>query len=230
MHGVCPLADSGATADTDGYAAIQDFYFVTRDLDYDGAVKWQTSSGFMLNVRHFKGHGPTETNLRAYSFTGRAGGRFYGIADHRNIRKGSTPRSPLFRKVYLEKTHNPITFYGMNLERGGVQRHVRQNPFFEAVECANVRVLGCKSEPDDGVMFRFDSCRNFMLSSLFTHRETDYPLMEITGESANYEVALVGCAANEHVLVAPFEDIRRSDLLVLMRQGAVDNGVFGGAE
>ena len=217
------------TQNTRGYAALQDLFLYTSDRIYQGGVKWQISSGFILNVRNFQGHENREKNARAWEFSGQAGGKFYSITDHRNISKSvSRPESAAHRKVYIDRTTNPITFYGLNLERGGNQRFKPQNPFCEIRNASNVRLLGMKAEPDEGHMIQISNSKNITVASLVTHRANGPAMIALEGSYDDVELAIVTQKANSNVLIQPFNDIRKNQMLALFRKGKVDHGIFDG--
>lgn len=224
------------TADAAGFVVLQDLYLGNRNLDFDGALHWRTSNGFILNLRGFLAPSNTEKDVRNFKFSGRAGGRFYGIAHHRNIdnrplRGGGQPPpdSDRYRKFLFERTSNPITFYGLNVERGGEKRDTPQPaPFVEMIGCRNIRVLGAKTEPDTGPAFALVDSRNISLVGLNTHRETGYPLLSLGGGCADIELALIGNRTNSRAtpLIEPFADITEAALVVLFRQGGFAHTEF----
>lgn len=186
------------TPDMKGYVSIHDLAFDVPDESYFGAIKWQTSDGFIYNVRNYLSSGHLELNKHNYEFTGNAGGKFYGISEHNNfalykVPPGQTPSAhPDFRKVYIEGTSNPLIFYGLNLERGGGARNeVMQYPFFEAVNAQNIRVNGSKAETD-GPVYRLSNVKNFMLTSLLgTQRINGKTVLHIDAASDNIEMAML---------------------------------------
>jgi hypothetical protein len=220
------------TPDAEGFVAIQDLFISTRDLDFDGGIHWRTSDGFILNVRNYLGFANHERNVRAWLFTGHAGGRVYSLQDHRNILPGIVPASAEHRKVLVRGTSRPLTFYGLNVERGGEKRNIVQpHPFVELLDAQNVRILGTKTEPDTGPAFRFTNSRNAVITGLCTHRITGAPYLVLApgdGATTNIEAIHVGTRANSStsLLIAPFADIRENELVVLFRQGSFDSAVF----
>lgn len=212
-----------------GWNALQDLYFGTRDRKNDGAIHWQISHGFILNVRASLDNGIMEYESQTYRFSGNAGGKFYGITDHRNIFDiKSTPLSPNFRKVIVENTKNPITFYGLNLERGGTPRDKTSPPFLDIVNASNIRVLGWKCEPDLGAVVRLSNAKNIKISSLFTHRISDYPLVVIVNGSNHIEINFLGTkqASLGKPMILPYTDILKNHLLVSFRKGVFNDSIF----
>ena len=212
------------TEDADGEAIVRNLFLETLDKDFQGGVHWRSSGGYMMNVRNFRGHGNMERDNRSYWFTGRAGGRFFGVADHRNIKRGQSPLSSKHRKVLIEGTSNSIVFYGLNLERGGYPNKARANPFFEAINSSNIAVLGAKTEPDRGAVFRISGCKNVLITSVFTHRKNPSPLVDLGDNpmsNRRIELALLGTGEEDGTesMVEPYQDIRVEDLLVYLRHG-----------
>jgi len=216
------------TDNTTGYCVIQDLYAHTHDNDFEGGFRWRAASGFMLNVRNFDGFGNAEKNVRAYAFEGNAGGKFYAITDHRNINVDN-PSSSLFRKVYIRNTSNPITFYGCNIERGGSHKFKPLNPFIEITDAQNIRILGMKMEIDEGVFIKIKNSDNICLTSLFTHRPSNHPVIDLNSGSDNIEIGPLGVGDNQGAgenLIQQYSNLKHNDLLVLLRKGNFDHGAF----
>ncbi len=212
------------TEDADGETIVRNLFLETQDRDFQGGVHWRSSGGYMMNVRNFRGHGNMERDNRSYWFTGQAGGRFYGVADHRNIKRGQSPLSSKHRKVLIEGTSNPIVFYGLNLERGGYPNEARAHPFFEAINSRNIAVLGAKTEPDRGAVFRITGSEDVLITSVFTHRKNPAPLVDLSDDpmsNRRIELALLGTGeeVGTESMVEPYRDIRVNDLLVYLRHG-----------
>jgi hypothetical protein len=138
--------------------------------DFLGGMRWRVGRNSV--ARRFRcslrpGH--AETNYHNYEVTGNGGGRWYGFHDHASVRRNSGPPHPQYRKVYIaHTTGQPISFYGLNLERGGSQRGDRQHPFFEAIGARNIRSFGSKVETE-GTVFRFERCENVLVSTCVAH-------------------------------------------------------------
>ncbi|NBB80493.1 MAG: hypothetical protein GVY36_13795, partial [Verrucomicrobia bacterium] len=144
---------------------------------------------FVHGIRNYRGPGHSEQNKHNYEFTGNAGGKFYGIVDHANLYNDSTA-DPNFRKVFIENTSNPITFYGLNLERGGFPRPKTQYPFAEIKNASNIRVLGCKTETY-GTVFKIDNTNNILITNVFSHLAHEDPLIDITANSTDFMISQV---------------------------------------
>jgi hypothetical protein len=193
-----------STENKTGYAAIQDMAFDVPNQDYFGAIHWQISSGFILNVRNYLGPGHNERNKHNYEFTGNAGGKAYGISEHNNIFKGATP-DPNFRKVYIQGTSNPLTFYGLNLERGGDERNIIQYPFCEAVNASNLRFYGTKPE-NWGVVYKFSNCNNITVTGLMnTSRDCHDATVVLDNGTDNVEICITQMLDNNNAKEA-FDD------------------------
>ncbi|MBM3855699.1 MAG: hypothetical protein FJ399_21525 [Verrucomicrobia bacterium] len=161
--------DTEDAAEADTY--LLDLAVDTPDgSDYLGGMRWRVGRNSVARrFRCFLRAGHAETNFHNYEITGNGGGRWYGFHDHASVRRNSGPPHPLYRKVFLaHTTGQPITFYGLNLERGGAQRGDRQHPFFEAIGASNIRSFGSKVETE-GPVFRFERCENVLVSTCVSH-------------------------------------------------------------
>lgn len=216
------------TQDGDGEVVVENFFLSTRDLKFDGGVHWRSSGGHCLNIRVVEGHGRSERENAIFEYSGSAGGSMYAVTDHRNLLDNRLPESERFRKVRIVGTHNPLTFYGLNLERGGAQRKVVASPFLEVRDASNIRIFGMKSEPDEGTPVRLENVRNLLLASFATHRDTGHPFIEVVGE-ASLELAFIfgGSGQSPIDLVSPFAGISKKDVLVHLVLGdGFDDDVF----
>lgn len=161
--------DTEDAADADTY--LLDVAVDTPDgTDFLGGMRWRVGRNSV--ARRFRcslrpGH--AETNYHNYEITGNGGGRWYGFHDHASLRRNSGPSHPQYRKIFIAgTTGQPISFYGLNLERGGTQRGDRQHPFFEAIGARNIRTFGSKVETE-GTVFRFERCENVLVSTCVSH-------------------------------------------------------------
>jgi hypothetical protein len=220
------------TPDTEGKVVIQDLAFDTPDKPHYGAVKWQTSNGYMLNLRNYMASSRSEFDSHNWEFCGNAGGKFYGLADHGQIRR-RLQTGPDFYKVYVSGTFNPITFYGLNLERGGVLGNTPQNPYFTAVNSSNIRIFGAKTETD-GQVFSFSACDNIMVSAILTHvhmtnEPVDPAIVALKDGTKNVELSLIFCPHRKEVPMIMDEagnTLKRSEFLGLYRLGRFKTEVF----
>ena len=210
-----------STAAGDGAVIVENLFLATRDLPFEGGIHWRCSGGHWLNNRIVEGASRHERDHVVYQFSGREGGKMYAVTDHRNILKGQEPESDRHRKVRVDGTRNPLTFYGLNLERGGGQRGVLAHPFLEIADAWNVRIYGMKSEPDEGPPVRIGSIRNILLAGFNTHRNTGSPFIAIEGENNSFELALVmgGTGQTDVALVTPYETFSKEDVLVHLLEG-----------
>lgn len=210
-----------STAAGDGTVVVENLFLATRDLPFEGGMHWRCSGGHWLNVRIVEGSGRHERDQVVYRFSGEAGGKMYAVTDHRNLLQDREPESDRHRKVRVDGTHRPLTFYGLNLERGGGQRGVVAHPFVEIRHARNVRIYGMKSEPDEGPPVRLENVRNLLITSFGTHRDTGAPFIAIAGHDNSFELALVmgGNGQPTVDLVTPYTRFSKQDLLVHLVQG-----------
>ena len=218
------------TPDITGYVAIQDIMFNTPSKDYYGAIKWQTSSGFIRNVRNYLSAGGADNARHNYVFSGNAGGKFYSITDHAQLYNGKVP-STEFRKVKVDGTTNPLTFYGLNLERGGTSGDTWQNPYFEASNASNIRSYGSKTETD-GIVFRFTNCNNISINSLYAHAHLppQDPVVISLNNTTNVELNHIFCPYKTQTVTMIADGngdiVKRSDFVGNYTLGNFNSEVF----
>ena len=210
-----------STAAGDGAVVVENLFLSTRDLPFEGGMHWRCSGGHWLNNRIVEGAGRHEHDQVIYQFSGDAGGKMYAVTDHRNILKDHEAASDRHRKVRVDGTRNPLTFYGLNLERGGGQRGVVAHPFVEIRNARNVRIYGMKSEPDEGPPVRLENVRNLLITSLGTHRNTSAPFIAIAGMDNSFELALVMGGKGQPTvdLITPYTHFSKQDVLVHLVEG-----------
>jgi hypothetical protein len=115
--------------------------------DYWGSIRWRAGKNSIVrNVGFGRTSGGHERDIKRVYITGNGGGRWYNYNDHKNL--WDNPEvSENHRKVMIEGTSQPLTFYGLNLERGGnFKGVVSEFPMVEIKDASNVRILGGKSE------------------------------------------------------------------------------------
>jgi hypothetical protein len=219
------------TPDINGYVAIQDLAFDTPDQDYFGAIHWRTSTGFILNVRNYLSSGGSDKNRHNYQFSGKAGGKFFGIVDHTQLYSGKVPGAD-YRKVYITGTYNPITFYGLNLERGGRSGDTWQNPYLDAINSKNIRVYGSKTETD-GIVYSFSGCENISVNALMAHAHVppiDPVIVALKNGTKNVEITLVHCPYTSQIVTMIDDEqgdiVKRSEFAGIYRSGNFNLGVF----
>ena len=88
--------------------------------NYLGSLHWQAGKNSIIrNVWFDKSWDHNEKNMIRLYFSGNGGGRVFTYQDE----KGGTPESYSHRKVKISGTSQQLTFYGLNLERGGNKRN-----------------------------------------------------------------------------------------------------------
>jgi hypothetical protein len=222
------------TPNIDGYAVVQDMAFDIPDKNYYGGIKWQTSDGFILNVRNYLSSGWNERARINFLFTGKAGGRFFGITEQTGLYDSQLNPNPDYHKVVVEGTTNPITFYGLNLERGGNAGEVPQNPYASFINSGNIRVFGTKSETD-GLVYSISGCNNVSLNFIMAHAHianlVDSRIVGVYNNSRNIEVNIVVCPYTTTAGLTMIDDdtndyVKRDQFLGTYRIGSFDPSVF----
>lgn len=202
-----------------GEVVLESLFLAIRDIPFDGGLHWQNHGGYWLNGRIYPGSGRSEFEGTIIRFSGDAGGSLFALTDHRNLRSGSTPH-PDFRKMVIDGTHHPLTFYGLNLERGGTQRFLPANPFLDVLNSRNLRIYGMKSEPDEGTVVSLRHVDNVLVASFATHRDIAFPFFEIVGAGGLEIALLTGLKSGPpDPIVLPYTNLTEGDVLVRLQQG-----------
>lgn len=225
------------TPNIDGYAVVQDLAFNVPDKAFYGAIKWQTSNGFMLNVLNYLAASWSEKARQDYVFTGKAGGRFFGICEGTSLYNTVTTPSPDYHKLIIDGTSNPITFYGLNLERGGDTGGVPQNPFAIFTNSSNIRIFGSKTETD-GMVYSLSGCNNIsfnlIMSHAFINPLIDSKIMGISNATTNMEVNVIFCPYTASTVTMIDDEtndyVKRNEFIGTYRIGNFDPAVFDQTE
>jgi hypothetical protein len=113
------------------------------NIDYVGSLHWQAGKNSIVRNAWFdRSWDQYEKDLIRVYINGNGGGRFFNYQDE----KGSTPASSSYRKVKIDGTSQQLTFYGLNLERGGNKYPESSFPMLEIESSANIVIFGAKTE------------------------------------------------------------------------------------
>jgi len=114
-----------------------------ENANFLGSLHWQAGKNSIIrNVWFNKSWNQYEQNLIRFYISGNGGGRIFNYQDE----KGSTPNSTSFRKVKISGTSQLLTFYGLNLERGGNKYPESAFPMLEIEKSSHIRIFGAKTE------------------------------------------------------------------------------------
>lgn len=157
-----------------------------------GGVHWRSGRYSMVRrVRTSLEAGHVETNKIDYLIDGTGGGRWYSLANHLNIPDGSDIDCR-YRKLVIADTTEPVTFYGLNLERGGNKKYRPQYPFAELRNAQDVRVFGQKMENDGAKAAETDNSCNPPTTNTRTKQPTDKGIgWDIDGQSRNIYMTMI---------------------------------------
>ncbi len=167
-----------------GKALLQDIAMDPPNINFLGSLRWRLGrESSVRRVRGWFAAAKVELAIHNYELTGNGGGKWFNLLDHASpFKKATTPADPNYRKVFISKTTEPVSFYGLNLEHGGGTGRVKhQEPFLEAVGSKNIRTFGSKFE-SDGTALLFKDCQNVFVSSamgLTTKFPDDSPLIRL---------------------------------------------------
>jgi len=152
------------------------------DEDYRGSLHWQAGANSKIrNLRCDIDWTVLEHNYIRLFFSGNGGGRIFNYQDE----KGTTPSNPAHRKVKISGTSQQLTFYGLNLERGGNAYPVSTFPMLEIVNASNIMVFGGKTETSQPYATIHNSNNIFITNVMdFAHfgsYKQDYIIISGTG-------------------------------------------------
>jgi len=117
------------------------------DADYRGSVNWQAGKNSIIRDLWCDREWVTnEPNLIRLYFTNNGGGRVFNYQDEKGTDPSASGSSSLHRKVAVSGTSQPLTFYGLNLERGGGAKAQSTFPMLDISNSSNVFIFGAKSE------------------------------------------------------------------------------------
>jgi beta-glucosidase len=190
-----------------GRTIMMDLALDTPDGGIVGAVRWRAGThSIVRRVRNFLAASRVEGPGQMYRIEAPGGGRWYGFADHANERGyPAKPPHPDFRKLLVVGTDGPLTFYGLNAERGGGAKDgAPQAPFVEIRDSAHVRILGWKSETE-GTALRLSGVHSVDVTLLLANRNVAAPrhdpLVQIDAASRNVRLDGVYWPGNDGPLI-----------------------------
>ncbi|MGF1636574.1 MAG: carbohydrate-binding protein [Cyclobacteriaceae bacterium] len=120
----------------------------TRSNSFFGGAHWRAGrNSIVRNCSFGRYYGtPSEVDVQRVFISDNGGGRWYNYQDHKQYDNGGSTNNN-HRKVLVSGTSQPLSFYGLNLERGGASAgEVNSYPMLEILNSSNVRVFGAKSE------------------------------------------------------------------------------------
>ncbi len=169
--------------DADATTTLSDIALMspTHEDSFFGALHWRAGRHSVVrNVRDVfgNGHRTEALPIQAYRISGSGGGRWYSWTEHFNIRPNRIPH-PDFRKLVVEGTREPMTFYGFNPEHGGIPERTVHPTFVEVIDAKNVRFFGMKAEANGPVLW-IERSENVLLGMAFTNPiVNDFPAVVI---------------------------------------------------
>ncbi|MDP4238115.1 MAG: glycosyl hydrolase family 28-related protein [Bacteroidota bacterium] len=115
--------------------------------DYLGSLHWMVGENSIIrDVWLDRGSNKNEKDITRLYFSGNGGGRIYNYQDDKSFHGDANNNSTNHRKVKVLGTSQKLTFYGLNLERGGSFPGESSFPMLEITNSSNVLVFGAKTE------------------------------------------------------------------------------------
>ena len=114
------------------------------NVDFQGSLHWMAGANSIIRTVHFnRSWSNAEKNLIRLCFSDNGGGRVFNYQDEKGADSNLNPNH---RKVKISGTSQQLTFYGLNLERGGNLFPTSEWPMLELVNSSKVRIFGAKTE------------------------------------------------------------------------------------
>ena len=134
------------TSDDPGAVTTLSFMLIERPAQNPGLTLLEWRAGRKSVVRDVMGGqfgrsdaNPLAKGIGTYAVKGNGGGRWYGLsAEWNRMTKGT--RSPGYRNLLVNSTSEPLSFYGLNIERG------LSDPQAEILNSRNVSIYYLKGE------------------------------------------------------------------------------------
>jgi hypothetical protein len=115
--------------------------------NYQGSLHWMAGANSIIRTVHLnRGYTSTEPNLIRLYFSGNGGGRVFNYQDEKAYGGTGYTSNVNHRKVKISGITQQLTFYGLNLERGGGKYPVSSWPMLEIVNSSKIRIFGAKTE------------------------------------------------------------------------------------
>jgi len=164
------------------------------NANYLGSLHWMAGKNSVIRtVRFDKSWDACEMDLIRLYFSGNGGGRVFNYQDEKNVNGASILNSLNHRKVKVSGTSQQLTFYGLNLERGGSYTIQSSFPMLEMANAANIEIFGAKSEALQPYA-QINNCKNIFLTNIIDYAptgkgNTKQNYLEISGSSDNIEIS-----------------------------------------
>jgi len=154
--------------------------------DYEGSVHWQAGENSIIRDLWTDKDWIYEEhdNIHLY-ISGNGGGRIFNYPGG-----GALPNNPNHRIVKVSGTSQQLTFYGLNLERGGTEHPQSEEPMLEIDNSSNIRIFGAKTETSQPYATINNSENIFLTSIIDLSHFRDYGLhyIQISGSSDKIEI------------------------------------------
>jgi hypothetical protein len=183
--------------DSEATTYIMDITTNPGTADYLGSLHWMAGRNSIIRtVRFDKSWDDYEKNLIRLYFSNNGGGRVFNYQDEKAMSGLTTdPNNSLnHRKVKISGTSQLLTFYGLNLERGGNYNGESSFPLVEITNSSNIRIFGAKSETYQPYA-KIDNSTNIFMTNIHDFANinsglTKQNFIEITGAlSDNIEIS-----------------------------------------
>jgi len=123
---------------------LMDITTNTTNINFMGSLNWLAGANSIIRtIALDAAYANNEPNMVRLYFSGNGGGRVFNYQDDKGV-NGTLDSG--HRKVKILGTSQQLTFYGLNLERGGALYPVSSWPMLEMANASKVRIFGAKTE------------------------------------------------------------------------------------
>jgi hypothetical protein len=173
---------------------LMDITTNTTNVNFMGSLHWMAGSNSVIRTIHLdKGWMDYERNIIRLYFSDNGGGRVFNYQDEKGNGGTTAYYNSGHRKVKISGTSQQLTFYGLNLERGGSLHAVSAWPMLEIVNSSKVRIFGAKTEASQPYA-TINGCTDIFMTNIHDYCATGYGMaganqIEISGTNDNIELS-----------------------------------------
>ena len=167
-YGFTPTAQTwliGTENNASATTYLMDISTDSGNLDFVGSLHWMAGRNAIIRTVHFDlSWNSNEMDLIRMYFSDNGGGRVFNYQDEKAL-SATTGNSLNHRKIKASGTSQPLTFYGLDLERGGSYTIQSSFPCFEMDNSSNIRIFGAKTETYQPYA-KINNCSNILLTNI----------------------------------------------------------------
>jgi hypothetical protein len=153
---------------------LMDITTNTANINFMGSLHWMAGANSVIRTIHLdKGWMDYERNIIRLYFSDNGGGRIFNYQDEKGNGGTAAYYNSGHRKVKISGTSQQLTFYGLNLERGGSLHAISSWPMLEIVNASKVRIFGAKTEASQPYA-SINGCTDIFMTNIHDYCATGY--------------------------------------------------------